>query len=305
MSILVLGTVALDTVKTPCGLRKDILGGSAVHFSMSARLFSGVSLVAVVGEDFPKQHLGFLRRKGLDISAITQSAGKTFKWSGEYQGDLNSAITHHTELGVLLNFQPAISNAHKKSKYLFLANIDPVIQRQVIRSMQSPRLIALDSMNFWINNKRQELVKTLKLTNIYVANDQEARQLSQENNLFKAAKALTRLGPKMILIKKGEHGVLFYSDKYIFVLPAYPVERVVDPTGAGDTFAGGFMGYLAKAKKTDSQTIKKALAYGTICASINVEDFGTGCTDGLKSVDLDKRMRRFSKIAGLNLDIRK
>ncbi|MBU0547334.1 MAG: bifunctional hydroxymethylpyrimidine kinase/phosphomethylpyrimidine kinase [Candidatus Omnitrophica bacterium] len=293
MSIIVLGTVALDSVKTPFGARKELLGGSAAHFSMSARLFTKVDLVAIVGKDFPQEHISFLRHKGLDLSALIIDQGKTFRWEGEYSGDLNTALTLNTELGVLSVFKPCISEEQCRIKNIFLANVDPDIQKHLLLKMRKPALVGLDSMNYWINNKRQELIRLLKHIDIYVANDQEARALSGENNIIKAAKALRGYGAKMVLIKKGENGVLFYSDKFIFSLPAYPVEKVIDPTGAGDTFAGGFMGYLAKVNKISCLTLKKALAYGTVAASFNIEDFGLNMTSRLKPQDLGKRLIKF------------
>ncbi|MHB8155187.1 MAG: PfkB family carbohydrate kinase [Candidatus Omnitrophota bacterium] len=293
MSIIVLGTVALDTVKTPFGKRKELLGGSAAHFSMAARLFTKVNLVAIVGGDFPQKHITFLRSKRLNLSSLIVDKGKTFRWEGEYKGDLNCALTLNTELGVLSVFKPQISQAQRRIENIFLANVDPDIQEHLLRKMHSPKLIGLDSMNYWINTKRKELIKLLKHIDIYVANDQESRELSGENNLIKAAKGLCSLGPRMVLIKKGEHGVLFYNKKFIFSLPAYPVEKVIDPTGAGDTFAGGFVGYLAEAGRINSLTIKKALAYGTVAASFNVEDFGLFKTSKLTRGDLERRLTKF------------
>lgn len=296
MSILVLGTVALDNVKTPYGARKKMLGGSAAHFSMAARLFSRVDLVAIVGKDFPQKNIDFLEAKGINLEAlIRESAGKTFEWTGEYKGDLNTAVTLNTELGVLTSFRPKISEEQKKKEYVFLANVDPDIQRHLLSHLRSPKLVALDSMNYWINNKRGSLLRLLKQVHIYVANDQEARALSGEHNLIQAARRLRSFGPKMVLIKKGEHGVLFYSDKFIFSLPAYPADKVIDPTGAGDTFAGGFMGYLAKAKIINMQNIRKALVFGTIAASFNIEGFGLERTAKLTLQDLRKRLAEFKK----------
>ncbi|MCX5700564.1 MAG: PfkB family carbohydrate kinase [Candidatus Omnitrophica bacterium] len=295
MSILVLGTVALDNVRTPYGERNKLLGGSAAHFSMSSRLFTKVSLVATVGEDFPQRHIDFLQQKGISLASLIRAQGKTFQWSGEYKGDLNTAVTLNTELGVLASFKPKLSEEQKKIKYIFLANVDPDIQGHILPHLSSPKLIVLDSMNYWINTKRKSLLKVLKKVDIYVANDQEARSLTQEDNLIRAAKRLRSFGPPMILIKKGEHGVLFYSDKFIFSLPAYPEDKVVDPTGAGDTFAGGFMGYLAKAKTVNAQNIKKALAYGTIAASFNIEGFGLERTAKLSMKDLDNRLAEFRR----------
>jgi sugar/nucleoside kinase (ribokinase family) len=296
MSIIVLGTVALDSVKTPYGSRKQMLGGSAVHFSMSCRLFTKVNLVAIVGKDFPAKHIKFLNQKGLNLSSLIQSQGKTFRWSGEYrQQDLNSALTLSTELGVLMEFKPVVCENQRCIENIFLANIDPELQENLLSCMRKRRLTALDSMNYWIHNKPKELLRILKKVDIYVANDQEARDLSLENNLIKAAKKLRSLGPKMVLIKKGEHGVLFYGGDYIFSLPAYPVDKVVDPTGAGDTFAGAFMGYLSSIRKIRPESIKKALAYGTVAASFNIEGFGTERTSRLRRKELDKRLLSFKK----------
>ncbi len=296
MSILVLGTVALDSVKTPFGERKYMLGGSAVHFSMSARLFANVNLVAIIGEDFPLKHINFLRKHGVNLTSLIRTQGKTFKWEGEYGGDLNAALTLNTELGVLSAFKPRVSEDQKKIKYIFLANVDPEVQNHLLSHMHSPSLVGLDSMNFWIKHKRNALRRLLKKVNIYVANDQEARDLSQESNLLKAARRLRSFGPAMVLIKKGEHGVLFYSDKFIFSLPAYPTDKVIDPTGAGDTFAGGFMGCLTKLKRIDASSIKKALVYGTIAASFNVEGFGVNKTAALKLGDLENRLKHFRQV---------
>jgi len=296
MSILVLGTVALDTVKTPFGKRINMLGGSAVHFSMSARLFTAVNLVAIVGKDFPAKHIDFLRRKGICLTSLIKDKGSTFKWEGEYKGDLNCALTLNTELGVLSVFKPCVAEGQKNIKHIFLANVDPDIQRHLLKSMRDPHFVGLDSMNFWINNKRNSLIRLLRQVNIYVANDQEARSLSGEHNLIKAAKRLHSLGPRMVLIKKGEHGVFFYSENFSFSLPAYPTDNVIDPTGAGDTFAGGFMGYLASCKKVTPDSIKKALAYGTAAASFNVEGFGVERTCALKRKDLDARLRYLRKM---------
>lgn len=296
MSIIVLGTVALDTVKTPHGERHNLLGGSAAHFAMSARFFSQVHLVAIIGEDFPQKHISFLHKKGLILTSLIKSNGKTFRWSGEYKGDLNTALTLSTELGVLSVFKPSLGEHQKKIENVFLANVDPEIQMHLLKSMHSPRLVGLDSMNYWIHNKRPSLIKLLKEVDIYVANDQEARDLSGEHNLIKAARALRRLGPRFIVIKKGEHGVLFYCDKFIFSYPAYPVEHVVDPTGAGDTFAGGFMGYLAKEGKITEKILKRAIVYGTVVSSFNVEGFGMERTAKLTKRDIKLRLNKFKKI---------
>lgn len=291
MSLLVVGTVALDNVKTPSGIRKDMLGGSASHFAMSARLFTEVHLVAVVGKDFPKRHLRFLEEKGIDLSSLTVGEGKSFRWEGEYRKDnLNAALTLATELGVLVGFHPQVAKHQRRIPHIFLANIDPDIQAGLLKMMDAPKLVGLDSMNLWITHKRPSLLKLLRRVDLFVANDGEARSLSGENNLIKAARALRRLGPPLVVIKKGEHGVLFHSDKWRFCFPAYPVDQVIDPTGAGDTFAGGLMGYLSRARKINLATLKKALIYATTVASVNVEGFGMEKTALLTMGDVKKRM---------------
>jgi len=299
MSIIVLGTVALDTVKTPAGLRRNILGGSAAHFSMAARFFTSVNLVAVVGEDFPKRHIDFLKKKGIILTSLIKGKGKTFRWEGEYHGDLNSALTLNTELGVLSAFRPTITPEQKSIGYIFLANVDPDLQRNLLSKINRPKLVGLDSMNFWIKHKKHSLLRLMKMVNIFVANDAEARDLSGEMNLVKAARALRSFGPQMVLIKKGEHGVLFYCDKFIFSFPAYPVEKVIDPTGAGDSFAGGFMGYLVREKRIDKNTLKRAVAYGTVIASFNVEGFGLNRVAGLSFREIQARFKRFQRMVTL------
>jgi len=296
LSILVLGTVALDTVRTPFGVRKNMLGGSAVHFAMSCRLFTEVHVAASVGRDFPVEHISFLKRKGINLQSLIQESGSTFAWEGEYKGDLNTALTLNTQLGVLSTFKPLVSEGQRNIPYVFLANVDPDIQMQLLSRMRSVRLVGLDSMNFWIQNKRKALLRALKKVDLYVANDQEARFLSGETNLLAAAKRLRSLGPAMVLIKKGEHGLFFYSDKFLCALPAFPRERVIDPTGAGDTFAGGFMGYLAKTRSLEEKAIRRGLAFGTVAASFNVEDFGVGSTSRMTAADLKSRLASFKRL---------
>lgn len=297
MSLIVLGTVALDDVKTPCGMKRNMLGGSAAHFSMSSRLFTDIHLVAVIGQDFPKRHINMLQRLGINLASLKQTDGESFHWEGEYkEGDLNTALTLTTKLGVLEGFVPEIVAHQCHITDIFLANIDPDVQMALLNKMNKPRLVGLDSMNLWIEHKRESLKKLIKKVHLFVANDGEARALSGENNLIKAAKYLRRLGPEMIVIKKGEHGVLFFSDQIMFTFPAYPIEKVVDPTGAGDTFAGGLMGYLSKVKKIDEKALKKAIIYATILASFNVEGFGMVKTSSLTLSDVDRRKEEFVKM---------
>ncbi|MBI4310030.1 MAG: bifunctional hydroxymethylpyrimidine kinase/phosphomethylpyrimidine kinase [Candidatus Omnitrophica bacterium] len=296
MSLVVLGTVALDHVKTPSGSKKDMLGGSAAHFAMSARLFTDVHMVAVVGKDFPERHLDFLRRKGIDLTSVKIGSGKTFRWSGEYKkGDLNNALTLATELGVLENYAPEITDHQKHLPNLFLANFDPDLQLKLISQVKSPQLIGLDSMNLWITHKQKSLRRLMKQVHLFVANDAEARALTEEGNLIMAAQKLLTMGPKMVVIKKGEHGVLFCSKKFKFCFPAYPIDKVVDPTGAGDTFAGGLMGYLSKAHKVDEKSLRKALLYATTAASFNVQAFGMGRTAPLTMREVEERMKHLVK----------
>jgi sugar/nucleoside kinase (ribokinase family) len=296
MSLLVLGTVALDDVKTPAGVKTAMLGGSAAHFAMGARLFTDVHLVAVVGKDFPRKHLRFLRQKGISLSSLTEGAGKTFRWKGEYKKeDLNAALTLATELGVLAGFTPQVAHHQRHIPNVFLANIDPDMQLGLLKRIAHPQLVGLDSMNLWITHKRKSLLKLMKQVNLFVANDGEARALSGEANLIKAAKALRRCGPQMVVVKKGEHGALFYCDKFMFCFPAYPVDKVVDPTGAGDTFAGGLMGYLSRSKKIDEKTLKKAVMNATALASFNVEGFGMTKTATLTLGAVQRRIRELKR----------
>ena len=296
MSLLVLGTVALDNVKTPCGIRRNMLGGSAAHCAMGACLFTKVHLVAIVGKDFPKKYIDFLQKKGIDLTSLKAGTEKTFHWHGEYRKEnLNTAFTLATELGVLSDFIPDITLHKRNIPNVFLANIDPDIQLGLLQRMHFPKLVGVDSMNLWIKHKRKSLLKLLKKTDLFVANDTETRMLSKEYNLIKAARALRRLGPKLIVVKKGEHGVLFYSDTFRFSFPAYPIEDVVDPTGAGDTFAGGLMGYLSRVRKIDAGALKKALLYATTVASFNVEGFGIAKTANLTKKTVKERMTLFKK----------
>jgi len=296
MSLVVFGTIALDDVKTPSGVRKDMLGGSAAHFSMSARLFSNIHLVGVVGKDFLQAHLELFKRKKINIESLRIVHGPSFHWEGEYkQEDFNTALTRATELGVLVDYVPQITNMQRNIKNLFLANYDAEIQMKMLQLMKNPHLVGLDSMNLWIELQKKPLIKLIKKVNLFVLNDGEARMLTGETNLIKAIKALKRMGPQMIILKKGEHGVVFLTDQFMFSFPAYPVEKVVDPTGAGDTFAGGVMGYLSSVKKINQTTLKKAAIYATVLSSFNVESFGMSKTQNLTLVEVNKRAKKFIK----------
>lgn len=296
MELVALGTIALDNIKTASGVRRDLLGGSAAHFAMSARLFTKVHLVGIIGHDFPDRHIHFLRRKGVDLTSVVTHEGKSFRWEGEYRlGDYNNAITLATELGVLLNYRPRIAAHQRHIPNVFLANIDPDVQLRLLNMMGRPKLVGLDSMNLWIKNKPRSLKRLMKKVDLFVANDTEAAMLSGESNLIKTAKCLRRMGPKFIVIKKGEHGVFFYCDRFMFSFPAYPVERVVDPTGAGDTFAGGLMGYLSTIRKINEKAIRKAAIYATTIASFNVEGFGMDKTAPLTLTKVNQRMKKLTE----------
>jgi sugar/nucleoside kinase (ribokinase family) len=297
MSLLVVGSVAFDSVKTPFGEVDDALGGSATYFSTSASYFTGVSLVAVVGEDFPKKHIDFLKLKNIDTKGLEQTSGKTFRWKGEYGFALNEAKTLDTQLNVFETFKPSIPEEYKEADVVFLANIDPDIQRDVLSQVKAPRLVAADTMNFWIEGKLDSLKETLKLVDILLINDGEARQLSGEHNLVKAARKVMEMGPKTLVIKRGEYGVLLFHRDAIFSAPAYPLEDVFDPTGAGDTFAGGFMGYIANTMDFNESVVRRAVIMGSVMASFNVEAFSLDRIRDLDYAEIENRYREFKSIS--------
>jgi sugar/nucleoside kinase (ribokinase family) len=300
MSLLVVGSVALDTVKTPFGQVKEALGGSAVYASVAASFFTKVNLVAVVGEDFPKEHLRFLSRRGIDLRGLEiKKGGATFRWEGEYDKDPNQAKTLKTELNVFQEFKPTLPKDYRKSKFVFLANIDPDLQVYILKRIQHPKLVACDTMNHWISAKRRALQKAIKKVDIFLSNDAEARQFTGEPNLIKAANKIVSWGPRLAIIKKGEHGALLFSRIFKFLIPAFMVENCVDPTGAGDSFAGGFMGYLANCSRLSQTNFKKALVYGSVLASFNVEDFSLSSLRRLKKHDIAKRMKLFQRLTSI------
>lgn len=292
MSILVVGSVALDSVKTPFGEVNEALGGSAVYFSLGAGYFTKVHLVAVVGKDFPVEYIDLLKSKGIDTKGLQIKAGSTFRWKGEYGYDLNNRTTHFTHLNVFENFKPQLPSEYKKCKFVFLGNIDPVLQERVLSQMEKPVLTACDSMDFWIKNKKKSLLKVLKKVDVFIINDSESRLLTEESNLVKAARKIHSLGPKIVVIKRGEHGALMYFKQSFFWAPAYLLDAVYDPTGSGDTFAGGFLGYLASCKKLDENSFKKAVIYASVMASFNVEDFSV---NALKNLSLEKIRMRYKE----------
>ena len=291
-SILVVGSVALDTVKTPFGEAKEVLGGSATFFSYAASFFANVNLVGVVGEDFPPSCIELLRSRNIDLRGLEIKKGKTFRWSGVYKNDLNERDTLSLALNVFEDFHPLLPPGLRECPYVFLANIDPELHLEVIEQIKDQRLIVCDTMNIWIENKRQALLKTLRLIDILFLNDSEARQLTGEANLIKAGKEILKFGPKSVIIKKGEHGVMYISPNSFFTIPAYPLESVCDPTGAGDSFAGGFLGYLAK-EGGDEKKIRQALVYATIIASFTVEDFSLERLKHVTDKEIEKRFQEF------------
>lgn len=296
MGIVVVGTVAFDTVETPFGKGENVLGGSATYFATSASFFSDVSLVAVVGEDFPEEHLAFLRSREINLDGLQQIPGKTFHWTGAYGYDLNEARTLDTQLNVLLQFNPELPPAYRDTDVLFLANIDPELQLQVLDQVKQPRLTACDSMNFWISSKPDALKEVMKRVDIVVINEGEARMLTGEANLVKAARQIVALGCKRLVVKRGEYGVLMFTSDTVFAAPALPLEEVFDPTGAGDTFAGGFMGYLANTGDFSEEGLRQALVFGSVMASFNVEDFSLNRLKRLTYPEIEQRYRSFRNL---------
>jgi len=296
MSIVVVGTVAFDTVETPFGKGEDVLGGSATYFSTSASFFTGVSLVAVVGEDFPDEHVQFLQSRDIDTTGLQRIPGKTFHWSGKYGYDLNEAQTLDTQLNVLMEFRPDLPAAYRDAEYLFLANIDPDLQMEVLEQVRAPKLVACDTMNFWITSKPEALKKVLQKVDIVVINEGEARQFTGEANLVKAARSIIALGCKRLVVKRGEYGVLMFTADSVFAAPAYPLEEVFDPTGAGDTFAGGFMGYLANTGDLSEEGIRQAIVFGSVMASFNVEAFSLDRMKRLDYHEIEARYKSFKTL---------
>jgi len=295
MALTIIGSVALDTIETPYGKRKDVLGGSATYSSVSASFFSPVNLISVVGRDFPESYIRMFKKRGINTSGLERKKGKTFRWKARYC-DLNCAETLSTHLNVFEGFRPKISKNIDPKGNLLLANIDPELQDWIFEQIDPKGLVACDTMNLWITQKKKALEKLLKKIDLLLLNDTEACQLSGENNLFKAAKCITRKGVKMVVIKKGEHGALFFSPKLHFIMPAYLLEKIKDPTGAGDTFAGGMIGYLSKHKKINDKVLRRALVYGSILASFAVEEFNAEKLAKIDRKDIDKRYRDFEKL---------
>jgi sugar/nucleoside kinase (ribokinase family) len=298
LALLVVGSVALDTVATPFDKVEDALGGSSTFISIAASYFAGpVYLVGTVGEDFPKKYIDILKKHEIDLAGLQIVPGKTFRWSGKYQYDLNIRDTLLTELNVFEKFDPVIPEKFRKAQFICLGNIDPVLQMKVLDQMDDPQFVVCDTMNYWIEGRRNELIKLLKRISVLIINDSEARLLANEPNLVKAAKMIRAMGPRILIIKKGEHGALLFTEDTVFSAPAYPMEMINDPTGAGDTFAGGFIGYLHKTNDLSSENMKCAVIYGSTMASFCVEQFSTGGLEQLSDLKIKERFREFLKLS--------
>ncbi len=304
MSILVVGSVGLDTVETPFGRVEDALGGAATYFSAAASYFSPIRMVAVVGTDFDLDCLNFLRRRNVDLSGLAVEDGRTFRWGGRYNVDLNERETLFTHLNVFETFRPAIPVAYRSSPFVFLANIDPELQLEVLRQVSQPKLVAMDTMNFWIEGKRAALHQVLQRVDLLFVNDAEARQLAGDANLIRAARRIFQLGPKAVVVKKGEHGAMLVTPDSLFWAPAYPLESICDPTGAGDTFAGGFMGYLAQAEDVSERNLRRAIVYGSAMASFCVERFSLERLMDLSIQEIEQRFADFAEMTRFTADAR-
>jgi sugar/nucleoside kinase (ribokinase family) len=300
MSLLVVGSVALDTVETPFGIATDALGGSATFFSAAASLFCGVNLVGVVGSDYPIDELRFLEERGVDLAGLEQVVGESFHWAGVYSYDLNSRETRETRLGVFADFKPRIPDSFRDAQWVFLGNIDPDLQLDVLDQVRAPRLVACDTMNYWIASKRDSLIRLLKRVDLLLVNDTEARELSGDHNLLRAARWIHRQGPKMVIVKKGEHGAILYTHDFIFFAPGYPLEEVFDPTGAGDAFAGGFMGYLARADSLRADDVRRAMVYGSALGSFAVEKFSIDRLRDLTAAEIQERVATFRDLTAFD-----
>lgn len=303
MSLLVVGSVALDSVQTPFGRADDALGGSATFFAAAASLFCPVQLVGVVGDDYPVDALDFLSARGTDLSGLERAQGESFRWSGVYSFDLNSRETLETRLGVFADFAPKIPDAFRDAEWVFLGNIDPELQHNVLDQVRKPRFVACDTMNLWIDIKRERLLDLLKRVDLLLVNDGEARQLSGEHNLARAARWIQDRGPRYLVIKKGEHGAILFTPESVFFAPGYPLEDVFDPTGAGDAFAGGFMGHLAQLGRTDDADLRRAVIYGSVLGSYAVEKFSVERFKDLTAEEIEARVRHFRQLTVFELHV--
>lgn len=304
MSLLVVGTVALDDVETPMGKKIDTLGGSASHFSMAASRITSPSIVGVVGRDFPHKHIAYFKKHKIDTEGIEVLDAKTFHWTGHYKDDMNEAYTDNTELGVLSLFDPKLSSAQKDSKFAFLANMEPNTQMKVVKQLANPKLLGLDSMNFWIDSQKDDLWKVIRRVDAVFLNDEEARSLVQETSVVKAAKQIQKKGPSIVVIKRGSYGAYIRGSNFIFDAPAFPTEKIKDPTGAGDSFAGGFMSYLsikADKKPITESLIREAVVWGSACASFCVEEFSTKGLEKATKTQIKERCKEIKAISSFSL----
>ena len=299
MSILVVGSVAYDSVVTPAGSREEALGGSATYFSIASSFFTPVSVVAVVGNDFLPDHMELLKNHGVDTSGLEQLAGKSFRWSGKYSTeDVNTRLTLDTQLNVFADFSPTLRPEHRRAPYIFLANIDPDLQLDVFNQVEArPMLVALDTMNYWIEGKNSSLRRILKEIDVLFIDEGEARELAGEVNLVKAMRHIMKLGPSVAVVKRGEHGVLMFHGEWMFAAPAFPLEHVVDPTGAGDSFAGGFLGYLASSGDLSPEGFRRAAVLGSVMGSFAVESFSLDRLSSLTKADIEARFRAFTELS--------
>lgn len=303
MSVLVVGSVALDSVETPFGKADDVLGGSATFFAASASHLSPVQLVGVVGNDYPIEQLQPLADRRVDLSGLERADGRSFRWRGRYRHDLNVAETIETHLGVFSNFRPKIPEQFRRAPFVFLGNIDPRLQLEVLTQVDRPKLVACDTMNFWIESRRSELLELMERVDLVTLNDGEARQLSEKYNLVKAARWIMSRGPKIVIIKKGEHGAFMFSEREIFFAPAFPLEEVFDPTGAGDSFAGGFMGYLARCGEITEHNLRRAVVYGSAMGSFAVEKFSIQRLLDVRPHDVAARVREFHRLTSFEQEL--
>ncbi len=302
MSLLVVGSVAFDAIETPHGKVDRTLGGAATYFALAASHFAPVRLVGIVGEDFRPEDEAVFRGRKIDLTGLERVPGKSFFWSGRYSQNMNERATLVTELNVFAAFRPTLPNSYLDSQYIFLGNIDPTLQRSVLKQVaRKPRAVGLDTMNYWIGGTPLELRETLKHVQILTINDDETRQLTGEHNLYRAAKHVFKMGPNTLIIKRGEHGAIMVHDGFIFAVPAFPLEEVRDPTGAGDTFAGGFMGYLASQGRVNEQTLRSAMVYGSVLASFTVEKFGVERLAKVTRREITARARQFARMTTFKL----
>jgi sugar/nucleoside kinase (ribokinase family) len=296
MSILVVGTVAFDSIETPFGSAERILGGSASYFALGASFFAPVRIVGVIGRDFPQEYLDLFTQRNIDLEGVKKESGDTFHWRGRYHEDINVRDTLELHLNVLAGFVPDLPERYRDAEYVFLGNIDPLMQLEVLNQIRRMRLVVCDTMDHWIRENPDGLRQVLKRIEMLVINDSEARLLSSQSNIVRAAREILKMGPKVVLIKRGEYGVLQFSDSSIFATPAYPLEEVFDPTGAGDSFAGGFLGQLARSGELTQQGIRRAIVYGSVVASFTVEDFGVKRLSSVTLRDIEERYKGFVQL---------